>query len=215
VDALWLPADFPRLFHAAEAGAWESIQQFGLRSTTALLDLYEVDPERRIALERRHRPNGVPLSLPGLPSVVLRDQKPLNVEHLRGCLEDGVTVEEWLLLLNSKVFFWATEDRLSRLLKAAAYRDRMHDVLVVDTRSLVERYAEKITLTRINSGATGRARARRGRRTFVPISLYPDDPASRRRIAEVAVEYAVLDIAEHVQRVERRQGDRVLETLIA
>lgn len=203
MDPGWLSADFPRLFHVAEAGAWTSIRQLGLLSTSALLDLYEIEGEQRTRLERQHRPRGVPLTHPRLPPVVLRDQKPLNVKHLADCLDDGTAVEEWLVLLNRKVFFWSSEDRLIRL--------RAHDVLLVDTRPLVERYAAMITLTQINSGATGRARAKRGRRTFVPLALYPDDPGARRRIAEVAVEYAVPDVASYVLRVERRHGDRLVE----
>lgn len=213
MDPLWLPADFPSLYHAAEGGAWNNIQKLGLRSTSALLDLYDVHGQERIQLEAHHRPKGVPLTGDGLPTILLRDQKPLNVTHLRDCLEDGLSVEGWLRLLNSKVFFWATRERLDRLLSAAMYRDRAHDVLVVDTRSLLKRYESTIALTQINSGATGRARAKRGRRTFLTIRRYPDDPESRRRIAEVAVDYAVLDVTAHVVRVESRQGDQLIRTI--
>ena len=211
MDPRWLPADYPRLFHVAEAGAWPSIRRHGLRSTSALLDLFEVDGPKRERLEAAHRPESVTLLHPEHGQVVLRDQKPLHVGQLAECLDDGTTVEQWLQLLSSKVFFWANEDRLNRLLRAGAYRDRAHDVLVVDTAPLVERYASTITLTQINTGATRPARARRGRSTFRAIALYPDESKERRRIAEVAVDYAIPEIADYVLRVERRQGAELLE----
>ena len=45
----------PTLYHMAEGGSWPSIQRHGLRSTSALLDLFEVDGARREAILRRHR----------------------------------------------------------------------------------------------------------------------------------------------------------------
>ena len=211
MDPRWLPADFPRLFHVAEEGAWPSIQQLGLLSTTALLDLYGYEGEERERYESQHRPNSIPLTSPGLPRVVLRDQRPLDMKQLAECLEDGLSGEDWLKLLNGKVFLWATQDRLDRLLGAAAYRDRAHDVLTIDTRPLMERHRSKITLTQINSGATKPARAKRGLRTFRPIELYPEEPKERRRIAEVAVDYAVPDIADLVLHVERRHSPELVE----
>ena len=38
---------WPRLYHMAEAGSWPSIKERGLLSTTALLDLFELEGESR------------------------------------------------------------------------------------------------------------------------------------------------------------------------
>jgi hypothetical protein len=213
MDRLWLAADFPKLFHVAEADAWSSIERLGLLSTAALLDLFEVQGEERLKLETEHRPDSVRLLHPKHGEVVLRDQKPLDVHALADCLNDGTTVAEWLRLLNGKVFFWATKARLTSLLGAAAYRARDHDVLTVDTRPLVEQYAAQITLTQINTGATRPARAKRGLRTFRSIALFPDEPKERRRIAEVAIDYAVPDIATYVLRVDRCRGAEVVDAI--
>jgi hypothetical protein len=43
------------LYHMAEDGSWESIRQIGLLSTSALLDRFEVEGERRYAIESTRR----------------------------------------------------------------------------------------------------------------------------------------------------------------
>ena len=42
----YLAQRWPRLYHMAEAGSWESVKRHGLLSTTALLDLFEVSGDR-------------------------------------------------------------------------------------------------------------------------------------------------------------------------
>jgi hypothetical protein len=46
-----LASRYPVLFHMAEDGSWESIRERGLLSTSALLDLFEVEAEERFASE--------------------------------------------------------------------------------------------------------------------------------------------------------------------
>jgi hypothetical protein len=206
VDPLYLSADFPRLYHVAEVGSWPSIERHGLLSTTALLDLFELNGEERRQLEEEHRPESVPIAHAEHGVAVIRDQKPLSMTRLASCLV-GMTSTEWLRQLNRLVFFWPTEKRLGTFLQAGANRDRPHDVLVIDTRALVERHEREISLSAINSGATGRAGAPRGPNTFQSLRLYDyDSPRLRRRgIAEVAVDYAVPDIGDMVLRIERHQ----------
>ena len=217
MDPLFLAADFPRLYHVAEAGSWESIERNGLLSTSALLDLFEVSGEQRQQLESEHRPESVTLHHPLHGTVVIRDQKPLNMARLEGCLS-GMTTTQWLRELNRRVFFWPSADRLARLLGAHAYRDRAQDVLVIDTRPLVESYRRQMTLAPINTGATVPTAAPRGPRTFQAIEFYDYDAIKRKRgakaaIAEVAIDHSVPDIAEFVLQVERRHGPELIEML--
>src|SRR5439155_25294958 len=125
------------------------------------------------------------------------------------CLTD-MTVTDWLRLLNRKVFFWLSEQRVERLLGAQLYRDLPHLVLVIDTRSLVAAHEAEITLAPINTGAVLFNPQPRGSDTLLPIAQYDFQHWRARRgpqsaIAELAVDYAVPDIHEHVLRVERRQ----------
>jgi alkylated DNA nucleotide flippase Atl1 len=200
---------YPRLFHMTSLDAWPGIERHGLRSVTALLDLLYVDPDQRRAIEKELRPETVIMSDADLGRFEIRDQKPLNVDKLQSCLTD-MAVSEWVELLNRKVFFWPTDQRVEDLLGALAYRGREHLVLVVNTESLLAVHESAVTLAPINTGSVLYDPPPRGRHTLLPIADYPFEEWRRRRgprkaIAEVAVDYAVVDIVNHIVHVERRQ----------
>jgi hypothetical protein len=104
-----LIATFPRLYHAADRGAWPSIQRHGLLSTSALLDLYGIRGDGRLAFESQRRRTSMAVLKPGFPDVVLRDQSPMSDELLRRCLDDGMSPRQWFESLDGKVFFWTTK----------------------------------------------------------------------------------------------------------
>ncbi len=215
--------EHPRLWHMAEAGSWPAIRAHGLLSTSALLDRFGVEGPAREAVEAARRPEkvrlgrGADVSRETLPTddgawAVVRDNKPLNERKLARALLDGLTPPDWYRLLNARVFLWLSRERLLRLLGAQAYRDEAHDVIEVESAPLVAAHRGRITLSPINSGATGPFAAPRGLRTFLPIEDYPY--AERRRISrrEPAVELAVLggipDLARFATRVVRMRGER-------
>jgi len=206
---------FPRLYHMAEAGTWQSIYRHGLLSTTALLDLFEVTGQLRRQIESAHRPECVSITHPVHGTAVIRDQKPMLESTLRCCLR-GLTPSQWYELLNRRTFFWLSSARLTTLLNARAYRDRQHCVLTVSTRRLMERHANRITLCPINSGSTLYNPPARDANIFYPIADYPFEERRRSRgiegaIAELVVDYSVPDIRDLVISVEHRLQDRVLE----
>ncbi len=202
----------PTLYHMAESGSWPGIQRHGLRSTTALLDLFEVPAGERAAIEAAHRPAGVWLRHPAHGAALVRDQKPMSDAALRRCLQDGMAPADWYRLLNGKVFFWLARQRLLKLLDGREYRAAEHDVLEIDAAALAAAYRPLVTLSPINSGATfNLGPAPRGRATFQPVAEY--DYASRRRkaapaacVVELTVDYAVPDIARFVRRVVAMRG---------
>lgn len=199
---------WPGLFHMAEAGSWPAIQRHGLLSTTALLDLYEIQGEERDRLEAARRPESVPIEHPVHGTAWIRDNKPINETVLRRTLV-GMTEPEFYRLLNGRVFLWLTETRLGRLRAAPPYRARPHDILVVSTERLLTAYADRVELSPMNSGAVHPAADYpRGAGTFSRIADYPW--AQRRRtapsepIVEVTVPYAIPDIVDHVDEVRER-----------
>lgn len=127
-----------------------------------------------------------------------------------------MTVDQWLEILNNRVFFWLHPDKLARLPGARLYRAAEQDVLVIDTESLLNAHEARVRLSPINSDATLYPNAsRRGSATFTTIEDYPY--AERRKknsvteaITELAVIDGVHDIREHVIRVERRRGAEIL-----
>jgi hypothetical protein len=208
----------PRLYHMAEAGSWDSVRQHGLLSTRSLLDLFEVGEPLRSQILRHKRPASVRLEHPVHGTAVVRDQIPLSKAKLAACLTD-MSFEEWLDMLNTRVFFWLDEPHLETLLSAGAYQAHAHDVIHVDTAALIERHYELITLSPINSGSTVYRAVPRGSQTFLPIVDYPYDQQRRRRgradaIIELAVADGIPDIEDVAVRVERRRaGGRIEEIL--
>jgi hypothetical protein len=207
---------YPRLWHMAEDGAWPSIQRYGLLSTSALLDLYGINGRERDAIESEHRPKSIEIHRQGLDRAVVRDQKPMSDVGLARCLRDGLTPQEWYRILNTKTFFWLTEQRLSTLLNARPYRELAHTVLSVDTATLVGTHETNIRLSPMNSGCTKPFPHPRGRSTFLPISEYPFDERRNRgadAIVELAIEGSIPDIAMHVISVQRMRGTVILESI--
>lgn len=202
---------YPRLYHMAEAGAWPSIERHGLLSTLALLDLFEVNGDRRRAILSDHRPESIRIMHPQHGAAVIRDQKPMRESALRTCLR-GMTPQQWYEILNSRVFFWVTGERVRTLLNARAYRNREHTVITIETAALLARYADRMSLSPINSGSTIYKPQDRGDETFRSFDQYPFEDRRKLRglrnaIAEAAVVYSVPDLREFVLRVENRKGD--------
>lgn len=210
--------DCPRLFHMAEAGSWNSIRDRGLLSTTALLDLFEVEGSARAAIESSRRSHPFELTNEQLPRAVVRDQLPMDDTGLRRALPVNLEPADWYRLLNGRVFFWLTEERLNRLLGAAAYKGAEHDVLEIDAPALVSAYLERIWLCPINSGCTKPMPHPRDLNTFSRIANYPYEQWRRKRkkgerVVELCVDYGIPDIGEFTTRVTRRRGATVVGEL--
>ena len=214
-NAALLAELYPRLFHMAHAGAWPGIQHHGLLSTSALLDLFEIEGDRREELEGKRRVRGVAEEIlhPVHGRALLRDQKPLNEKKLIGALKDGLSARDWYRLLNQKVFFWGPESRLGVLRGAHEYKADRQTILVVDTAKLIARHDDRVSLCHMNSGATQPMAFPRGKDTFLPLEDYP--LAERRRksgvkgaVAEVTVFRSVPDIADLVIEVYEIGGGR-------
>jgi len=190
----------------AEDGSWLSIEKEGLLSTSALLTLYRISGSKRNDIEEKWRPCKVTISCNGLQDAVIRDQKVMPPEDLEICLTGGMTPQDWYRLINGKVFLWANRQRLEWFLSANEYKNSPHIVVEVDTRDLLERHADRVTLTNFNSGSTLYSRPytkprSRGRRSFVSVAEYPGYAADG--IVEVAVEKSIPEISEIAISAER------------
>lgn len=206
-----LVARYPVLYHMAERGSWPNIREQGLLSTTASLDRAKVTADERRQLESRRRPASVTIPMNDGIALVLRDQKPMSDARLEKCLLGGITPTQWYKFINQKTFFWATQARLHTLL--GAYDDREHDVLTVDTASLVQAHEDRMWLCHMNSGNTTPWAHPRDYEIFKRIHDYPASPRGYpvKEVAEVVVDYAVLDIARHVKGISRMRGAEVTD----
>jgi hypothetical protein len=207
---------YPRLYHMAEHGSWESIVKHGLLCTSALLDLFGIRGEERQNIETRRRAQSYEIRHETHGRVVIRDQKPIIESKLRASLQD-CELEEWYRLLNGRVFFWLTRERLNTLLSAREYREKPHMVLTLDTLSLASDYARLITLSPMNTGNTLPIAHPRGKATFSRMKDYPFEERLKRglyyTVVELAVEGGVPDAVKYTLRADSMvsKGGRVIE----
>ncbi len=204
---------FPRLFHVTTPGARVGIEKHGLLSASAALDLFDIDSGQREKLTRNRRAQSVPVEHKVHGRIVLNDNSPLSEVKLAKCLDDGMTPQAWLELLNGFVFFWPSEKRAGALANAIINQKRPRELLIFDTRSLLEDRLEKTYFSPINSGSTIHVPARRGKGTFSPVAHTSYFDWSRKRamkrpdrVAEIVVKHSVPDAADHLIEVRRIGG---------
>lgn len=198
---------YPHLYHMAEVDAFEGILRHGLLSTSALLDLFGMSGTERYDIESCRRPNSVIIEHPKYGKATIRDQKPICDIKLEKSLID-CTPEDWYKLLNGKVFFWISQEKLQNLLSARTYRNKSHIILIVDSLGLVNACFSSIFLSPINSGAMPYGPTPRGLSTFVSISDWPDLERPRagglkRPVVELAVNHSIPNVFNFILRVEK------------
>jgi len=187
---------YPVLFHISRARDMEQIMRHGLLSTSALLDLCEIEGELRSRIEVRQRPKAISISHPIHREFLINDQAPMNALALAKCLTD-LTPQQWCKTLNSRVFLWPTRERVTRHMGAMAAARTSRIVLAFDTRSLFETLdVELFELSPINSGNTMRKAAPRGSNTFRKFRDYSFHEQRQTKgltnaIAEVTYPYAI------------------------
>lgn len=199
----------------AEKDSWPSIKQHGLLTSNEVISRSGITNEHAATKQRSHRNDKEIFDVKELGQIVLRDQVPMPPERLEKALEGGITPDEWYYIINERVFFWAEEHRLLRLLNARLYRDLEHDVLTIDTESLIKAHFENIRICHMNSGNTFPAPHKRGADLFKKIEDYetrangnPSKP-----VVEITVLGGVPDISNHVTHVRRMKGSEVLHDL--
>jgi len=202
---------YPRLYHMAELGSWEAIRLHGLLGTEALLTLFEVPTEQRELILTRKRAESITIEHRVHGRAVVRDQKPLIQSKLAGSLV-GCSFQDWLRMLNSRVFFWLTKERLQTLMCAREYCARPHLVLVLDTLRLATKFSDIITLAPMNTGNTQPFAHPRSLSTFSSMAEYPFQERLHRgpyyTVVELAVEGGVLNIMNYVREASVMQCSR-------
>ena len=189
----------------ATADSMSQIEKYGLLSTDWILSLLEIGEEERTRLTTQRRPQMTPLNHSKYGKFTLRDQKPMRDAALATCL-DGMTISQWYATLNSRVFMWASRDRVETLLAARAYKKEDQLVLTIDARPLLEAHFKNVFLSTINSGATLYTPVRRGVQTFTELSEFPVGKAAR-KIVEVTVLGGVADMRDYILSFEVRKAN--------
>jgi hypothetical protein len=219
---------FPRLYHLALDGtrSSDSITEHGLQSTSALLELFEIEPGavrvrgdwtarmtgsagflasreerivRREVFEKEFRCNPIELIHPTWGTAIIRDHK-MHRRKLEKALDGKVDVGDWIKLLNGKIFFFVDINACGTL--RTAYSGRSQVMLVLDTRKLLAKYRPSAQLTTINTGATLHKPAKRGQKTFCDFVAFPTDDL--KRIKEMTINHCVPDVIDYYAEPPRR-----------
>lgn len=97
-----------------EAGTWERIKAEGLLSTTTPVQVLDPPEDLFRLVLGENRMNSVRLDDGDSGTVWTRDQKPLA--RLKSALTPDTTVQQYLDMLNGRVFFWLRKERLQTFL---------------------------------------------------------------------------------------------------
>lgn len=191
----------PALWHIAPAGAWDAIRETGLLSASQLIDAADLDDARRAELRDTPRAEAVTISVDGA-DVVLRDQAALLKADLAKVLEPGVSVADWVQVLNRRVYLYADRTAMQKALEKFVTTEGDQDVLIFSPRRLVEQEQHIIELSAQNTAAnTRRSDPSKGRDTFVSVTRFAD-----RKPAEVTLVGGLSDLTPIV-RAERHHAD--------
>ncbi|WP_263383117.1 DUF7002 family protein [Granulicella arctica] len=164
MDVATFTQQFPALYHLTFAQNIPGIERHGLQSPAALADLHDFTPEEREAtLTTRRR------CIQDLHNLSLRDQHTAPEARMKSCLV-RITIPDWLALLNSKIFFFLSQEKALRL--AEGYADYKSVLLEVDTAALLASHAPHATLCKLSSGDFLHNPRPRGRDSFIPVADY-------------------------------------------
>lgn len=200
-------AKYPRLYHLAADGSWPSIRDHGLWATQTLVNRSELPAEERERLLSERRTESVTLSVPEIGDVVLRDHGPLNEVKLAKALTEGMTVSDWLRLLNRYVFLYPDRKPLEAL--QGAYGHEPVVLIELNASSMISRYDSLLRVSGINTGSTAYAAAKRGESTFQSVAMFN----KTRTVKEVAIEHGIPDLAKHLIGAQRVLPDGTSEKL--
>lgn len=94
----------PHIYHLTDERNLESILATGkLLSTEQLVNVSNLQNKNEFLTTRR-REHAV-VTVDGV-DFYIRDQRPLSLKILQGCLDKGCSTEDFIAYLNSKVFMW-------------------------------------------------------------------------------------------------------------
>lgn len=175
----------PTLYHLTDKRNLEHILAEGFKSTKALVEEAKLKNGKEFLTSRR--PDHYELKT-DKKSTFIRDQQPISEKVLRRSLEEGCSYEDFLLILNSRIFFWPTLSRLWKHYKR--YVEEKPVIIHLPTEEIFGLNMNPL-FSRLNSGATrcsshwdGNA-PERGFNTFLPAKDFEYTPA---QVAEVTFE---------------------------
>lgn len=175
----------PFLYHLTDKRNFDSIlSDRTLRSTEQLAKISNLENVESFLKTRR----AVHAQISNGKTIYhIRDQKPFSVTIVEKALEKGCTVEDFLFLLNTKVFFWAKLGDLESHYKRYKKEGESPIIFRVKTEELFA-INKPAKFCRLNSGGPrcsaylGGKGAERGYNTFQDSSNFDASPSSVKEV---------------------------------
>ena len=184
-DADFLRLAGPELWHITPAENLPAIRTLGLLRPTSMAKLAEVDPK---TLRLRAEP--VRLNMDG-PRARLHAQHMLLAVTEKDFLEKGVTLADWAMVLEQRIFLWPAGQgqafRESLGMPAATIR--------LKTETLFRLYGPFIDLAPISSGNVPASGDKRGDWMFVPAAQAHKFPTNRKDLGKSKKEDVVAEVS--------------------
>ena len=168
-------ARHPRLHRLGMEGAHEGVRRHGL------LTAAQIAASAGIVLPTTPRPGPIRATLPDGTAVTITDNLPLSFEALAPVLDDGLTPEDWLAMLDDRVFLWPDRRLAAGNLRARRRLGYASEWQCYDAATLLTPVWDRAEIAPINTGSTVRRPARRGRATFAPLGALDWDAWRRAR----------------------------------
>lgn len=176
----------PFLYHLTSRDNLQNIRNAKmLLSTNTIVNMSELSDDDKNTFKRTKRKGHKVLSVNG-QDYSIRDQDPINMNLLPRCL-NNISADEYIMLLNNRVFFWPTINRLKRHFDRYVHEEPV--ILKIRTEDILG-LNNDVLLSRLNSGATrchpsyGGSPPPRGSETFIPVNNWNLGVSS---VAEVTV----------------------------
>jgi hypothetical protein len=159
----WLLDKYPSVYHVTYTSNLPGIRLNGFRSANAL---------KRLARSASgFRAESAPLFRKGLGYATLRDQGRMPPKSLRECLPINLSTDDWYQLVDDHIFFFFDEQKAEELFEKYI-KLAPQSLLAAQTRDVLSAVGPSVRLTPINTGAVGRARAKRDADTFHPLDKW-------------------------------------------
>lgn len=160
-----LVARFPRIWHVTFPGGWGGINRSGLRSSMDLLSSAGRADEAKAV-----RPELTKVSTDDVEAT-LRNQV-TNRKDPAPYL-DGVSVEEWWELVNSRSFFFTTREDADKMVDNYLGQGHSQEIITFETRRLLAPVSDAVRVSTVSAGVFPRtAGPARGHGTFLPLAEY-------------------------------------------
>jgi hypothetical protein len=142
---------FPVLYHATHANNVPGIKKHGLLCAEDIVLRAKLAAHESDRLLTQPRPDFVSLDLPDGEIAILRDQKPLRIDHLKR-RHPQVSTSAYVYNLSKRIFFWHCHSKATETANDR-YRGQKQIIIEIDTVLLLRDFAARIELCRVNSGA--------------------------------------------------------------